>query len=186
MAEEQPSNPVAGPPFEQWAPGYPPPPPKRSQFWPAIVVGTFVIAVAATIVAVVALVVATNRPPASGPTPTTSSPTYGAAEVSAAHQKLCDAYKLAARAVQIETNGENPALAGIATVNGALILEHALSTTPAIAVGDRTAAVALAEAYSNAQATAATVRQRDDPLWQSTIGDVNAKDIAMKMVCGRG
>lgn len=186
MAEERPPNPVAGPPFDQWAQGYPPPPPKRSRFWPAIALGAVVIAVAATTVAIVALVSATNRPPASGSTPTTSSPTYSSAEVSAAHQKLRDAYKLAARAVQIETDGENPALAGIATVNGALILEHALSTTPAIPLGDRTAAVALAEACSNAQATAATVRQRDDPLWQSTIGDVNAKDAATKKVCGDG
>jgi hypothetical protein len=88
--------------------------------------------------------------------------------------------------VQIETNGENPALAGIATVNGALILEHALSTTAAIPVGDRAAAVALAEAYSNARATAATVRQRDDPLWQSTISDVNAKNADMKRYAGAG
>lgn len=124
--------------------------------------------------------------PTSTSAPTTSAPTYSGAEVSAAHQKLCDAYKLAARAVQIETNGDNQALAGIATVNGALIPEHALSATPAIPVGERSAAVALAEAYSNAQATAATVRQRDDYWWQSTIGDVNTKDVTMKKVCGGG
>ncbi|MEE2851288.1 MAG: hypothetical protein VX424_01355 [Actinomycetota bacterium] len=87
---------------------------------------------------------------------------------------------MAARAVQIATNGDNQALSGIATVNGALILEHAVSTDPAIPTGDRAAALALAEAYSNAQAIAATVQQRDDPLWQSTISDVNTKDAAMK------
>lgn len=186
MAEEQPSNPVGGHSFGQWAPGYSPPPPQRSRFWPAIALGALVMAVVATIVAVAALVMATTRSRTSSAAPTTSGPTYSAAEVSAAHQKLCDAYKLAARAVQIETNGDNQALAGIATVNGALILEHALSATPAIPVGERSAAAALAEAYSNAQATAATVRQRDDPLWQSTISDVNAKDARMQRVCGSG
>lgn len=41
MAEEQPSNPVGGHSFGQWAPGYPPPPPQRSRLWPAIAVGAF-------------------------------------------------------------------------------------------------------------------------------------------------
>ncbi|WP_231996909.1 hypothetical protein [Mycobacterium scrofulaceum] len=93
---------------------------------------------------------------------------------------------MAARAVQIETNGDNPALSGIAVVNGALMLERVVGAHPAMSSTDRDAALALAEAYSKSQATAATVQQRDDPLWQSTISDVNNKDAAMKKVCGGG
>ncbi|WP_369827607.1 hypothetical protein [Mycobacterium sp. E2989] len=106
--------------------------------------------------------------------------------MAAAHKKLCDVYNVAARAVQIETNGDNPALSGVAVVNGALMLEHVVNTTPSISRGDRAAALTLAEAYSNSQATAASVQRRDDPVWQSTISDVNAKDAAMKKVCGGG
>ncbi|WP_231975851.1 hypothetical protein [Mycobacterium sp. E2462] len=105
-------------------------------------------------------------------------------DASAAHKKICDAYNEAARAVQIATNGDNPALSGVALVNGALILEHTVEATPGTAPADKTAALALAEAYSNAQAIAPTVQQRSDPLWQSTISDVNTKDAVMKKACG--
>ncbi|WP_233214788.1 hypothetical protein [Mycobacterium sp. 4858] len=113
-------------------------------------------------------------------------PTYTTADSAAAHKKLCDVYAVAARAVQIETNGDNPAFSGIAVVNGAVMLEHVVSTNPAMPPGDRDAALALAEAYSNSQAMAAKVQQRDDPIWQSTVSDVNAKDSEMKRVCGSG
>nr|WP_232001449.1 hypothetical protein [Mycobacterium sp. 1165178.9] len=96
---------------------------------------------------------------------------------------MCDAYKLAARAVQIETNGNSAERAGIATVNGAVLIEQALSGTPAVAADDRATAVALAGAYSNAAAVASL---GDPAAWQSTIADVNAKDAAMKKVCGGG
>ncbi|CKM90788.1 Conserved exported protein of uncharacterised function [Mycobacterium tuberculosis] len=42
------------------------------------------------------------------------------AVAAAAHQKLCEVYKLAAQAVRIDTHGGDRALAGVATVNGAL------------------------------------------------------------------
>jgi hypothetical protein len=106
---------------------------------------------------------------------------YSADQTVAAHQKLCDSYKLAARAVQIETNGNSPERAGVATVNGAVLLGQALNAAPALTSGDRTTAVALAEAYSNAAAAASL---GDSAAWQSTIADVNAKDAAMKKVCG--
>ncbi|WP_110881972.1 hypothetical protein [Mycobacterium vulneris] len=77
--------------------------------WQAIALGAMVLALVATVVAVVALVAATSRSPGSSAAPTTAAPTYSAAEVSAAQQKLCAAYKLAAQAVQIDTNGDNPA-----------------------------------------------------------------------------
>lgn len=180
MAEEQRSNPVAGPSFGQWAPGYPPPPPTRSRFWPALALCTFVIAVAATILAVVALVVATNRSPASGSAPTTSAPTYSAAEVSAAHQKLCDAYKLAARAVQIETHGPSPERAGIAEVNGAMMLQRVLNAAPALTASDHGTALALADAYNNIAAVASL---SDNSRWQAALDDAIAKDAAMKKLC---
>lgn len=190
MTDDPPSHPGAGahvgPPAGQWASGYPAPQASGSRTWPLVALGAMVLALIATVVAVFALVFATSRSSGSSTAPTLAAPTYSAAEVSAAHQKLCDAYKLAARAVQIETNGNNQALSGIATVNGALILEHTLSTNLATKASDRAAALALAEAYSNAQATAATIQQRDDPLWQSVISDVNAKDAEMKKLCGLG
>ncbi|CKS85602.1 possible membrane protein [Mycobacterium tuberculosis] len=101
----------------------------------------------------------------------------------AAHQKLCEVYKLAARAVQIATNGDNPAFANIATVNGAVMLQQTLNTTPALVPGERTDALALAEAYG--QATAFAMEQ-DHPAWQSAANDVNAKDARMKAICGGG
>lgn len=186
MAEEHPSNPVAGPPFGQWAPGYPPPPPQRSRFWPALAVGAFVMAIVATVVAVAALVVVTTRSPASGSAPTTSASIYSAAEVAAAHQKLCDAYKLVARAVQIETNGKNSDRANLATLNGAVTLEHAVNANPAITTGDRAAALAVAGSYSNVVATTSLATGRDDPVWQSALSNANANDAAMQKVCGGG
>lgn len=180
------AGPYAGPLVGQWAPGYPAPQPPRSRMWPAIALGAMVLALVATVVVVVALVAATSRPSGSTSAPTTAAPTYSAAEVSAAHQKLGDAYKLAARAVQIETNGDNPAFAGIATVNAAVTLQQVVNTFPELASGDRAAAVALAAAYSSAQATASFVQTRDDPAWRAVSDEVNAKDAAMKKVCGLG
>lgn len=180
MAEERTPNPVARPPFDQWAPGYPPPPPKRSRFWPAIALGAFVIAMAATIVAVVALVVATNRPSASGSTPTTSSPTYSAAEVSAAHQS-CATLTSAARAVQIETHGPSPERAGIAEVNGAMMLKRVINAAPELTASDHTTALALADAYNDVAAVASL---NDNSRWQAALDDANAKDTAMKKLCG--
>lgn len=181
MAEEHPSNPVAGPPFGQWAPGYPPPTPRRSRFWPTIALSAIVMAVVATIVAVAALVMATTRSPASDSLPTTAVPTYSAAEVSAAHQKLCDAYKLAARAVQIETHGPSPERAGIAEVNGAMMLRRVVNAAPALTPSDHATALALADAYSNVAAVASL---NDNLRWQAALDDANAKDAAMKEVCG--
>ncbi len=143
------------------------------------------VAIAAVVLGAAALIVALTRPTNSGPATaagTTAEPTYTAAET-AAHQKLCEVYKLAARAVQIATNGDNPAFANIATVNGAVMLQQTLNTTPALVPGERTDALALAEAYG--QATAFAMEQ-DHPAWQSAANDVNAKDARMKAICGGG
>jgi hypothetical protein len=144
------------------------------------------IAVAALVVGIIGLTRSTSTTGAR-PSPATSpaAPTYTAAEAAAAHQKLCDVYKLAAHAVQIETNGTNPALAGIATVNGAVMLEEAVNSSPAIAPGDRAAALALAEAYSNIAALGSSTGG-DDPAWRSALNDANAKDSQMQVLCGGG
>lgn len=102
------------------------------------------VAIAAVVLGAAALIVALTRPTNSGPATaagTTAEPTYTAAETAAAHQKLCEVYKLAARAVQIATNGDNPAFANIATVNGAVMLQQTLNTTPALVPGERTDAL---------------------------------------------
>ncbi len=169
----------------QWTPTHPPAPP-RSRNWPLAAVAS--VAIAAVVLGAAALIVALTRPTNSGPATaagTTAEPTYTAAETAAAHQKLCEVYKLAAQAVRIDTHGGDRALAGVATVNGALMLEQAVNTAPALTPADRIAALTLAHAYSRASAMA-SVFHRDDPEWRSTVDDVNVKDARMKAVCGGG
>ncbi|BCZ21629.1 hypothetical protein [Mycobacterium senriense] len=184
MTEDPPSHPAAGPhvgpPVGQQAPGYPA---ARSRIWPAVALATVAVLLGGT-----ALVVALIRP--TGDRPAASSaisatPSYTADQTAAAHKQLCAAYKLAARAVEIDTNGDNPALAGVASVNGSLILEQALSAAPAISSSDRAAALALAAAYTKATAMGSW-SQRDDPAFRAQVNEVNAKDAAMKSVCGDG
>lgn len=185
MTDDPPSHPGAGahvgPPAGQWASGYPAPQAPRSRMWPLVALGAMVLALIATVVAVVALAFATSRSSGSSSVPTTAAPTYSAAEVSAAHQKLCEAYKLAARAVQIETNGNSPERAGIAEVNGALLLEDAVNSASAITTSDRAAALALAGAYKNIAAVASL---NDLSIWRPALDDANAKDATMNKVCG--
>lgn len=167
----------------QWTPTPPIHPAPRARTWPAVA-----LSAVAAVLGAAASIVALTRPAASGTTAapgTSAPPTYTAAEVAAAHQKLCDVYKAAARAVQIDTNSDNSALSRIATVNGAVMLEQAVAAVPALAPDDRATAVALAEAYTNANAVA-SVTYRDDPAWRSAADDVNAKDARMKAVCGGG
>nr|WP_231974919.1 hypothetical protein [Mycobacterium sp. E1747] len=135
--------------------------------------------------ATAALVLALTRSTtASTTTTTTSTPTHGPAEVAAAQQRLCGTYKLAARAVQIDTNGSDKALARTATTNAALMLENA-ADDPALDARHRDAARALAAAYltATAKATSGVV---PDSEWQAAINDVIAKDAPMKMLCGGG
>ncbi|WP_338138598.1 hypothetical protein [Mycobacterium marinum] len=135
-----------------------------------------------------ALIVALKDPTNSGSastSPTTAAPSYTATQTAAAHRKLCDTYKLAARAVQIQTNGDSPALAGVAAVNGAIMLQATVNATPALASADRKTALALAEAYSNTTALSSFVHS-EDPEWQAALNDVNAKDAQMKAVCSGG
>ena len=178
MAEEQSPDLGGGSTVGPWVPGNPAPSASRTRTWPAMVVGVIGVLLGAA-----ALIVTLTR---STPEQAKSTaPTYSAAETAAAHQKLCDAYKLAAHAVQIETNGKNQAFAGIATVNGAVILEEAVNANQALVDGDRTAALALAESYSSVAAMS-SLAGGEDPAWQSALSDANAKDAVMKSVCGGG
>lgn len=162
-----------------WQPMYPTQPPQRSRAWPAIV-----LAAVALIVAVVALVMASMRPTPSAPSSAASTaPTYTYADPVIAQQQLCDAYSRAARAVQIESNGGGTALARIAAVNGAVMLEAA-ATAPALKPEDRSAALTLARTYRDLTAVGSVVNGSGDPAWQSAVAEVNAADEAMKRICG--
>lgn len=65
------------------------------------------------------------------------------------------------------------------------MLENAVNTNRGLAPNERAAALALAEAYSNVAATS-SLAAGQDPAWQSALTDANAKDGAMKKVCGIG
>lgn len=176
-------RPAAGPPAgpTPWAPTFPTQPPARTRTWPAIA-----LAAIAVLLGIAALVVALTRPGTSqsvASSTRSTTPSYTADQTAAAHQQLCDAYKLAARSVQIETNGNDRAAAGVAGVNAAVMLEQVVNEAPAIPPGDRTVALALAAAYTKATAMGSSL-QRDDPVFNSEVDDVNAKDAAMKKVCG--
>ncbi|CCK60178.1 Conserved protein of unknown function [Mycobacterium canettii CIPT 140070010] len=166
----------------QWTPTYPPAPPRsRNALAIAVASVAALLGAAALVVALIAL----TRPTASGPATTvgtTAAPRYTVEETAAAHQKLCEVYKRAARSVQIDTHGDSPALSRVSTVNGALMLEQAVNSAPALAPADRAAALTLAEAYTSAT-SAASSAHRDDREWQAVMDDVNAKDAQMKAVC---
>nr|WP_197089757.1 hypothetical protein [Mycobacterium nebraskense] len=142
------------------------------------------IAVALTAaLASAALVVAVTRP-ALKPSTTTPTPTPTASETAAAQRQLCDTYKLAARAVEVDTGGNDRALARIATTNGAVMLDNAVAS-PALDAKHRDAARALAGAYTTLTAmsnnTVAT-----DAQYQAALDDITAKDAVMKSVCANG
>lgn len=171
------AGPRSGP--THWAPAFPTQPPPRPRTWPAVALSAI-----AVLLGVAALVVAFTRPTSNqsmAASTTSTTPSYSADQVATAHKKLCDAYSLAAHAVQIETHGPSPERAGIAEVNGAMMLERVINATPAITASDRAAAVALADAYNNIAAVASL---NDNSLWQPALDDANAKDAAMKKVCG--
>jgi hypothetical protein len=173
------------PPAElQWTPSTNPSRPASNGRRNIVLAAIGVVAVAALVVGIIALTRSTSTPGAGhSPAPSPAAPAYTAAETAAAHQKLCDVYRLAAHAVQIETHGTSPERAGVAEVNGAMMLEQAVNANPAIAPGDRAAAIALAEAYNNIAAVASL---GDDQAWQSALNDANAKDGRMKALCVGG
>ncbi|WP_293038377.1 hypothetical protein [Mycobacterium sp.] len=102
--------------------------------------------------------------------------------MSSARQKLCDTYALASRAVAVDTNGNDPALARIALTNAAAMLDST-AADPAVANKHRDAARALATAYRTL-----TVKSSSDafgePEYRAALNDVGVEDAAMKKICG--
>lgn len=182
MVEGVPSGFSEGPSAQPPAGSWPPPnlgqPASRQRPWMAI-------AVAVTgAVAAVALSIALTRPAPSHPAVATATPTRTSTEIAMAQQRLCETYKLAARAVQVDTNGSNKAFARIAPTNSAVLLYNA-SNDPALDEQHRSAAPALATAYltDTAKSSEGAATEAE---FQDAVADVNAKDAAMKKVCGGG
>ena len=65
------------------------------------------------------------------------------------------------------------------------MLEQVVDAAPALASGDRAAALALASAFTNTNAVG-SFAHRGDAASQAAINDANAKDARMKAVCGGG
>jgi hypothetical protein len=164
-------------PAGQWTAPHPTVRASRSRPWLAIAVAV------TAVVAVAALVVALMRPMAARPS-TPTAPTYTPAETAAAQQHLCDTYKLAARAVQVDTNGNDKAFARIALTNAAVMLGNA-AADPALDSEHRSAARALATAYltDTAKSSEGAATEAE---FRAAVDDVNAKDALMKRVCGGG
>ncbi|MGA9675915.1 MAG: hypothetical protein WBR28_11915 [Mycobacterium sp.] len=165
------------PPAEGWTPASPAQPASRSQTWPAIA-----LAAIALVLALAALIMAITNSTRTTPPPQTTAPTYAAAETATAQRQLCDTYKLAARAVQVETNGSDKALARVALTNAAAMLDSA-AADPALDVMHRDAARTLANAF---RTTTALASGGTDAQWQASLDDANSKDAVMKKVCGGG
>jgi hypothetical protein len=151
----------------------------RLRTWPAVA-----LAAIAFVVAVAALIVALTNSTRTAAPPQTTVPTYTAAETAAAQKQLCDTYKLAARAVQVDTNGTDRAFARIALTNAAVMLQNA-GSDPALDAKHRDAARALANAYL-ADTAKSSNDTASDTEFRAAVDDVNAKDAVMKKVCGGG
>lgn len=135
------------------------------------------LALLAVALATAALIVSIIRSEAG------SSTDYTSAQRTAAKTQLCDRYKVAARAVSIETapNGDI-AFARISMINAALVLDSA-ATDPALDSKYRDAARALAVTY---QTTAAigTKGMATTEGFREAVDDSNAKELVLKDLCG--
>ena len=107
---------------------------------------------------------------------------YTAAQRAEAKTELCNRYKPAMDAVHIETNGTDAALARIAVVNGALILEGALMN-PALATDYRDAAQAVVQAYEDLVVQSSSGKA-GDPRFDEALDVVTAKERSLKELCG--
>ncbi|ORV40089.1 hypothetical protein AWC00_16915 [Mycobacterium conspicuum] len=140
------------------------------------------MATIALVVGVAALVVALARSTHAGTPAATITPAYTPAENTAAQRQLCDTYTLAARAVQVETNGTDKALARISLTNAAAMLDNA-AANPALDAPHRDATHVLANAY---RTTTALSSAGTDDQWRASLDDIIAKDAVMKRLCGGG
>lgn len=69
-------------------------------------------------------------------------------------------------------------------VNALRLIPSAWLPLRTIGRDDRAAALALAESYSNVAVVSSLATGSDDPTWQASLSDANAKDAAMQKVCG--
>lgn len=173
---------AAGLPAGQRPMTYPTGPQPRSDAGRVVGLVAAVVAAVALVLSIAALSVALTSHTASTPSPPITTPTYPPAQTAAAQGQLCDAYRLGARAVQVDTNGHDVALGRVALTNAAAMLDNA-ANDPALDATHRDPARALAAAYRTATAKGS----RDvatDAEFQTALDDINAKDAAMKKVCG--
>lgn len=135
-------------------------------------------------VAAAALVVALTRPTSSHTSVDSTTPTHTTTEIATAQQRLCETYKIAARAVRVDTNGSDKAFARTALTNSAVLLYN-VSNDPTLDEQHRSAAQALGTAYltDTAKSSEGAASEAE---FQQAVADVNAKDAAMKKVCGGG
>lgn len=146
------------------------PPPVRARTWPIAI-----LAVLAVALATASLVVALTR---SGPG---STPAYTPAQRAAAKTKFCEQYKLADDAASVETRGTDMALARIASINAAAILEVA-AADPALNADYHRAALALAASYRTM--TADATWGAENSRFKSSVNDLVAKNQALRDLCG--
>ena len=188
MAGELPPSPGEGPPAhppgEPWAPSFRGRPTDGAGNGRALGVTALVLAVVAVVLAAAALILDLAHATHSAAPTTAATHTYTPAETAAAQRQLCDTYKLAARAVEVDTGGNDRALARIATTNGAVMLDNAAANL-ALDPTHRDAARALAAAYGTLTAMSTNI-VASDAQYQAALDDITAKDSVMKSVCVNG
>lgn len=155
-------------------PPWPGPPPSRPSGRPiaALTIGL----IATAVVAVAGVLISLNRaaPPVA---------TYSTGERAAAKVQFCERFNLAFRASQIDTApGGEIALARIAMVNGAQILETAAADPP-LDASLRDAGHVLAISLQT-QAALASTETATSAAWQQIVDDTNANARAVKALCG--
>lgn len=167
-----------------WMPIHPTAPPSPPRVARGLALAALALAAIATIAATAALALLFTRPTNSGSSATRTSPSPAAPDVASAEQRLCDTYRLAAKAVQVDTSGSDKGLARVATTNGAIMLEMA-AADPALDFTYRDAARALAMSYATLTAKSSS-GVANDAEFQSALDDIVSKNSVMKKVCGGG
>lgn len=153
-------------------PPWPAPPTAQPHRRPAFVLATIalLLGVASFVLAIVAL----TRPPASQ--------SYSSAQISSAKTTLCDRFKPAANAIHIETHGPDAGFGRIALLNGALTLQDA-AANPALDSKYRDAAREAMLAYQDLVVVSSS-GMSGDPQFDSVVDVANAKERALRELCG--
>ncbi|MDM3975485.1 hypothetical protein QRB36_15055 [Mycobacterium marseillense] len=114
----------------------------------------------------------------------TTALAYASAETAAAQQQLCDTYVLVTRAIEVDTTGNDRALAWIADTIGGVLLDVA-GDKPAFDTNHSNVARLLAPAYCKVTAKGNSV-VGSEGAYRAAPDDVIAKDGALKKVCRGG